>query len=1148
MSNLDNAGGIALNRNLVGNSVGASPERKTTAIRIEQLSSVNYDPKYFETIPTAWAAAYEFEGLLRQNSQPEIEEWVCLLTLHFFGIIGIARLTENQLSDHYEPRLWSVLNGTFPSISKASLRQIDLLRDSNGVTVGGCYEETIFFPSRDRSAWRDSNFISRFIGADERLSWKLCSEQLLKEPAPRQRLYDHLSRLIYFRLEGSLRERLSEFRNQATVFRNQTERSMEELPLIDPDSYNWEIAVDLRPQALLDSYPLQRQNKLGGITYYLVQGMPVLSEWMLRAPTGKPTPLQYRVDPVNQAIIVNLAKGPQVCPLRDNDRVLDLSSFFLHAETDFTYFSKSPAGKSPNVRRFHKHEVRQIRGLFSDLTSDDTAICLAPVRIRLLSEFPELLESPDDRISLVPISGPDGIASLEWRFNVKGPDAERLEVVWPCVPNYSKDLFVSSLSLWPPQPSPDWNLYLMYGQGQDPHSTSVWTLIDENGQTGSCHKLSQDSYLTMLQGSDGPCRPRALYLNDKDRERGVLFLAEISERRVQKSFEATLAVDFGTSNTCLAYKYSGQDTRSQKGTELRFSLTPLPIWELGPASDLPGFIPTSWGGEKGFFPTALLARIDAAFPQDASGIEVQHLFNVDIPSLHSKELVDRWVIGEFHDRWETYAESELKWKHGKNEPWRSLFLSLVILYAKAELFFNQGLVVKEYVCTYPLSFTFVQHDWFHNASRQVISKVRSFCYSNRLNPGQFDYNKSVSESLAVATFIEAKPQTTAIDIFVDVGGGTTDIAVRYREDFLVLDSLRVAGRNFFEFSQRNYDLDLHGSGDFKKYLYALLTESEVVDKEWDLLENFDLATQYSVSINKVSGDHIKKVEGQIIDQKMGDKSFQRYRTQLFFRHLLTYALIQGFGAALSKLPSTQGTDDDELLVDGFHLILGGNAWGLLMFAEFPRSSDFLKEQADKIVDAIKKVLSDRVDEKDKRRLENLKITRLDLLNEENLTDAKTAAALGALNATTNSGKLAAAISPYTGLTIPSLRVNKEPNLIRMDWNERWWLPAINALLNLNLEIINQLVIQGFTSLRQPLDPLLSIFCRLGNPAQPHVDPMPEEDWERINSGLTNGAVYIDQGRLKYSPLQLFLTEILYPEKTVHARLEKLAAVTGHFKR
>lgn len=1148
MPTIDNAGDIALNRNILGNSIPPSRARATTSIKVDELPAVDYDPKYFETIPTAWAAAYEFEGLLRQNDKVAVEEWVCLLTLHFFGIIGIARLTEKQINDLYEPRLWKVLSGTFPAGATTPLEHIDLLRDSTGTIVGGCYQETIFFPGRDRAAWRKSNLIGQFIDG-ERLSWRLCSEHLLREAGPRQRLYDHLSRLIFFRLKGALRERLSEFRQHASVFRNQTERSMAELSALEPDSYNWTIDVDLSPQTLLSSYPLRRQNNLGGTTYYLINGMPGLSDWMLRAPSGKPTPLQFRLDPMNRAIIVNLAKGPEICPLGEHDRAIYLSSLFLDEEKDFTYFSKSPVGRSPHIRRFHRHEVRQIRGLFSDLNSDDMAICLAPVRADLLREFPELLQSPDDRISLTPVNGPEGISFLEWRFNVDGANADRLEILWRCVPNYSKDLFITSLSLWPPQVSPDWNLYLMHGQGQDPQSNSVWKLIDENGQTGTLQKLSQDSYVTMLLGNDGHCRPRALYLSDRNSERGVFFLAELPEKRMQNSFDATLAVDFGTSNTCLAYKYSGQGSRSSKPNELRFSLAPRPIWELAPSSDLPGFIPTSWGGEKGFFPTALLRKFDAPFPNDARDIGIQHLFSIDIPSLHSKELVDRWVSGEFRDRWVTHAESELKWKHGENEPWRSLFLTLVILYAQAELFFTQDLVVREYVCTYPLSFTPRQRKRFLDSTRQVITKVRSFCYSKRLNPEPFQDLGSVSESTAVATFIEANPQTTAIDIFVDVGGGTTDIAVRYREDFLVLDSLRVAGRSFFEFSQRNYDLEaVPGSAEFKKYLHALLTGTEKMGHEWKLIDNFDLATQYSVSINKVSDDHIEKVEERIIDQKMGDKSFQRYRSQLFFRHLLAYALIQGFGAALRKLPVSQGSDHDELLVDGFHLILGGNAWGLLMFGEFQRSSDSLKEQADKIVNAIKEILIERVDEGDKRRLKNLKITRLELLNEAHLTKAKTAAALGALNAMTSSQKTPDTISPYTGITIPSLRVNKEDIFIRMDWKERWGLSSINALLNLNIENIDQLAIQGFTSLRRPIDPLLSIFCRLGNPAQPHVDPMPDEEWERINSALINGSSYLDQGQLRYSPLQLFLTDILYPEKTVHARLEKLAAVTGHFKR
>ncbi len=1150
MSGNNNLSNIALNPGILDSSIAPSNERETTFLRIDDIPSIDYEAKYFETIPTVWANAYAFERLLYQGDPSALEEWGSLFALHFFGVIGAVRFHSETLNEIYEPRLWEAVSGTYPRIGTQPLNHLDLLRSSDGTVVGGGYEETIFFPCRSRS-WGSSKLMEPFIEGN-RLSWKRCSDTLLQDVVQRQSLYDHLLRIAYYRVQGTLRERLIEFCRKAAVFRNVTERRRNQLVDIVKDPLDWNIAVDLRPESLLRSYPLRRKNEAGGYTYYLAKGMPVLSSWMFSAPTGKPTPLQYHQDPDKHGIIVELAKGPEWCPLAQCDQVVYLTSFFLNTEHDLTYFSKMPQKEARMLRQFHKHLVREGRGLFADLNGGDSAICLAPIRSELLKQFPELLKTPEDHIASSLITGGDGVESVEWTFKLKGVTDESLEVIWRSRPNYSKDFFISALSLWPPQVSPDWNLYVMRGQGRDTEASNFWHLIDESGDLGKFELLGQDSYVTILLASDKPSRPAALCLRDKKSagqgESGILFLAEIPNKQIGNNYNAMFAVDFGTSNTCLAYKYSGDGARSQTDKLVRFSLTPLAIWEMGQRPDLPGFMPIAWGGEKGFFPTALLARTDFTSP-DPKQIKPEHLFNVDIPTLHSKEMVDAWARGVFKD-WTTHAESELKWNHGQNEPWRSLFLSLTLLYGQAELFFKEGLVVDNYVCTYPLSFTHRQREGFHDTTKSVIRNVRSLCYSQRFNPQEFKYHDSVNESIAVAAFIDANPQSTALDIFMDVGGGTTDIAVRYREDFLVLDSLRLAGRTFFRFSERNYEAaSLPGSSEFKKYLYMLLTETKAIGPEWDrdALGNFDLATQYSVSINKVSDSHIESIEGRILDQKMGDRSFQRYRSQLFFRHLLTYALIQGCAAAIS-IGKTLDAKNQDLLSDGFHLILGGNAWGLLMFAEFQRSREDLRGQANKILTALKEILANHLTEADKPRIEKLNVTRLDLLNEEHLAAAKTAAALGALKVAGSPAKVASNLASYTGMNINHMKINMIDKPLQITWNERWSLKRMNELTGLDVEILNHLAITEPISMREPFDPLLSLFSRLGNPAQPSVDPLPGDEWERINAAIIKGEDYLDQGRLKYSPLQLLLTRILYPEKEIHARLEKLAEVTGHGKR
>src|SRR5437667_10581000 len=130
------------------------------------------------------------------------------------------------------------------------------------------------------------------------------------------------------------------------------------------------------------------------------------------------------------------------------------------------------------LRGVHKHTVRESRGLFADLNVSETAICLAPIKRDLLEHFPELLAKPDLNINSSTINQGDGVETIQWRFSLKGENDTKLEACWRAKMLYSKDFRVSSISLWPPQVSDDWNFYVLHGQGQDTETTSVWRLVD----------------------------------------------------------------------------------------------------------------------------------------------------------------------------------------------------------------------------------------------------------------------------------------------------------------------------------------------------------------------------------------------------------------------------------------------------------------------------------------------------------------------------------------------------------------------------------------------------------------------------------------------------------------------------------------------
>src|SRR4029079_9811169 len=155
------------------------------------------------------------------------------------------------------------------------------------------------------------------------------------------------------------------------------------------------------------------------------------------------------------------------------------------------------------------------------------------------------------------------------------------------------------------------------------------------------------------------------------------------------------------------------------------------------------------------------------------------------------------------------------------EPWRTLFLELTLLYAHADLFFDKRAVVDHYVFTFPLAFRKDDRESFHNKVKDALKQIRYYCYG----PGSIaniSYDDKVDESTAIAESVSAVGNKATMELFIDVGGGTCDIAVSHDRRFLVLDSIRVAGKTFFQFAQKNFSDQLLGSAEFRKHLGKLL--------------------------------------------------------------------------------------------------------------------------------------------------------------------------------------------------------------------------------------------------------------------------------------------------------------------------------------
>jgi hypothetical protein len=421
-----------------------------------------------------------------------------------------------------------------------------------------------------------------------------------------------------------------------------------------------------------------------------------------------------------------------------------------------------------------------------------------------------------------------------------------------------------------------------------------------------------------------------------------------------------------------------------------------------------------------------------------------------------------------------------------------------------------------------------------------LKQVRNYCYGTALKQ-EVDYEEGVDESTAIAESVGAVGTKATMEVFIDVGGGTADIAVSHDRRFLVLDSIRVAGKTFFQFAKKNFANDLLGSGDFKKHLRRLLQGAND-DAELKLVNpdpSFDLDITYSVWISSLNDQQFQEREAAILHKGMGTYSYQRFRTRLFFQHILIYSLLQACAAAV---------DQKLKPASGINLILGGNGWGLMLFGEFERVSGHLEEEARRLLKLLKEKLAAVATDAEREYLDALKIYNLILLNEDNLSKAKTNVALGALNAARGrTSRDRASTLPYAGLTLEGLEVSGSlPATIR--WCERWGAQSFKDKFP-GVEQVENGTFAAPENLESPLSAVLSVFTSIGNVRAGDGDNMPPDAWTSINGRIEDFVSSLSGRieRLEMSPINYFLSEVLYSRKANKDFLDTLAQVNGNYR-
>jgi hypothetical protein len=507
---------------------------------------------------------------------------------------------------------------------------------------------------------------------------------------------------------------------------------------------------------------------------------------------------------------------------------------------------------------------------------------------------------------------------------------------------------------------------------------------------------------------------------------------------------------------------------------------------------------------------------------------------VDIPTLHDG-LKEDLALNRFRDEW--HVKSDLKWR----EPliFRDLFLSLTLLYAHAELLFAHGYGVGKCVFTFPLAFSSSRRSNFERQTTAVYQRMHQLCYGGPpLAAPEF-----LSESAAVAA---SQGTQNSFDLFIDIGGGSTDVALTHRTAdgaFTALDSVEVAGKEFFEFMWDHFNGGQESNKQLRKDLGALLfgknlgtSELTITPENQAYIGNIGgFGYYYSFLISERAPADLEEAEQKVREEP--HDYYQHFRSQMFYQHILTYALIQAC-AAVTTHPS---------LPRFIRILCTGNGWGMLTFAKWNKTQVHLTALANNILTTIKAALESRLTEPEqKERLAHLEISDVVFLGQLNTGQddkikhtAKTVVACGAVDANVQQAAASAAqgdsdgntASCYAGVTLGNVRVGDEKMghaSVIVNWNDRWIFRKFADPLQKVTGEIARTQINNFqfhvTDTGEPPDDLLKLFFNTFKLEETWVT----QKWHDLNAVMLDQQEYTAQNyQMPPSPLNRFLTEALY---------------------
>lgn len=267
------------------------------------------------------------------------------------------------------------------------------------------------------------------------------------------------------------------------------------------------------------------------------------------------------------------------------------------------------------------------------------------------------------------------------------------------------------------------------------------------------------------------------------RERGVLAIGQPERVDVSAGSEAAvIAIDFGTSNSVVSYGWrqgaaGNRDHRSRNGIPQAGDTSHLP--HRGP--DFARHLVDSYALFTEWHERARPSPLVSTLLVDKLGPDLRTLRSALVPR-------DPELVGHLEANNDTRVHEDLKWQNleGTSEVALQVYLERLLLPVFADLAVR-GARHAQVAATFPLAFDTFRASRFQSCLGGVVQRLAQASGMHIDSPIQL-----YSESHAGMHATSAAPADFSLTI--DMGGGTTDIAVFKDQQVLVAESLRIGGR------------------------------------------------------------------------------------------------------------------------------------------------------------------------------------------------------------------------------------------------------------------------------------------------------------------------------------------------------------------